>query len=86
MILDGTSLSIGALSAAARAPESQVEITPEIRDRVIASRNLLDEFVESGRIIYGVSTSVGGFVNWQLAHPPIHGRDGAEQHSRWRSI
>jgi len=25
---------------------------------------LLDEFVASGRIIYGVTTSVGGFVNW----------------------
>lgn len=30
----------------------------------MASRKLLDEFVASGRIIYGVTTSVGGFVNW----------------------
>jgi len=68
MILDGTSLTIGALSAMARDPKAQVEITPTIRDRVIASRALLEEFVASGRIIYGVTTSVGGFVNWLLPH------------------
>ncbi|MCH8348514.1 MAG: aromatic amino acid lyase, partial [Proteobacteria bacterium] len=57
-------MTIEALAAAVREPHSQVEITDEIRDRVTASRELLEKFVASGRIIYGVTTSVGGFVNW----------------------
>jgi histidine ammonia-lyase len=64
MVPDGASLTMNALSAAARDPNIRIEITREIRERVIASRKLLDEFVASGRIIYGVTTSVGGFVNW----------------------
>jgi histidine ammonia-lyase len=65
---DGASLTVETLSAAARNPDIRVEITPEIRQRVVASRELLDEFVDAGRIIYGVTTSVGGFVNWLV--PP----------------
>ena len=65
---DGANLTVDALSAAARNPDIRLEITPEIRERVVASRKLLDEFVAAGRIIYGVTTSVGGFVNWLV--PP----------------
>ena len=61
---DGESMTIESLSAAVDDPNTRVEITDEIRDRVTASRDLLNEFVASGRIIYGVTTSVGGFVNW----------------------
>ena len=68
MVPDGTSLTVEAIAEAARNSAIKVEITPEIRQRVIASRQLLDEFVDSGRIIYGVTTSVGGFVNWLV--PP----------------
>ena len=66
IIPDGGSLSVDLLSDVARNPTIRVELTPEIRDRVIASRKLLDEFVESGRVIYGVTTGVGGFVNWLI--------------------
>ena len=65
-IPDGVSMTVDSLSATARNPHSRVEITEEIRQRVIASRDLLDEFVASGRIIYGVTTGVGGFVNWLI--------------------
>ncbi len=68
MIADGVSLTTEELVSAARDPNVRVEFTPEIRARVAASRALLDEFVESGRVIYGVTTSVGGFVNWLV--PP----------------
>ena len=68
MVPDGTDMTVDELSAAARDPHMRVEITEEIRARVTASRQLLDEFVKSGRIIYGVTTSVGGFVNWLV--PP----------------
>ena len=65
-IPDGESMSIASLNAAVRNPNTRVEITDEIAERVTASRNLLTKFVESGRIVYGVTTSVGGFVNWLL--------------------
>ncbi len=65
-IPDGASMSIKSLSAAVDDPNTRVELTQEIRDRVTASRDLLEKFVDSGRIIYGVTTSVGGFVNWLL--------------------
>ncbi len=68
MIADGVSLTVDALAAAARDPGVQVEFPPEIRERVAASRALLDKFVDSGRIIYGVTTGVGGFVSWLI--PP----------------
>lgn len=63
-IPDGENMTIGSLNAAVDDPETKIEITDEIRARVTASRELLDKFVDSGRIIYGVTTSVGGFVNW----------------------
>jgi histidine ammonia-lyase len=66
MILDGDSLTTEILARAARDPSVQVEFPSEMRNRVAASRALLDEFVASGRIIYGVTTSVGGFVNWLI--------------------
>ncbi|MFQ5534274.1 MAG: aromatic amino acid lyase [Sphingomonadales bacterium] len=73
MILDGASLSIDAVALLARDRSLAVEITPEIAERVRASRQLLDEFVESGRIIYGVTTGVGGFVNWLV--PPAYAEE-----------
>jgi len=68
MILDGNSLTVESIAKMARNPKMRVEISPEIEARVKASRKLLDEFVESGRVIYGVTTGVGGFVNWLV--PP----------------
>ena len=73
MILDGKNLGVEQLSEMARHPEFQVEISPEIEKRVRASRKLLDEFVDSGRVIYGVTTGVGGFVNWLV--PPSYAED-----------
>jgi len=73
IIPDGSSLSADLISDVARDPAIKIELTPEIRRRVIASRKLLDEFVESGRVIYGVTTSVGGFVNWLI--PPSHAEE-----------
>ena len=67
-IPDGHDMCLETIVAAARDANNQVMITDAIWDRVSASRALLDEFVDSGRIIYGVTTSVGGFVNWLV--PP----------------
>jgi len=73
IIPDGESLTADLISEFARDPAARVELTHEIRQRVIASRKLLDKFVDSGRVIYGVTTSVGGFVNWLI--PPSHAEE-----------
>ncbi len=73
MILDGDTLTLETLTEMARSPDIKVEINSEIEERVRASRTLLDGFVESGRIIYGVTTAVGGFVNWLV--PPKYAEE-----------
>jgi histidine ammonia-lyase len=65
MHLDGETLTVDQLAEAAY-QNTQVEVFPEQAARVKASRDLLVRFVESGRIIYGVTTAVGGFVNWLI--------------------
>jgi len=82
IIPDGESLTVDSMSEFARNLSLKIELTPEIRQRVIASRKLLDEFVDSGRIIYGVTTSVGGFVNWLV--PPSHAEE--TQNNIMRSV
>ncbi|MBT3215045.1 MAG: aromatic amino acid lyase, partial [Deltaproteobacteria bacterium] len=66
MILDGKTLTISQVTEMARNPELKVEFNSVIEERVKASRKLLDGFVASGRVIYGVTTGVGGFVNWLI--------------------
>jgi len=82
IIPDGVSLSSTDIAEAARDFDRRIELTPEIRERVIASRALLDEFVDSGRVIYGVTTSVGGFVNWLV--PASHAEE--TQNNIMRSV
>jgi len=65
ILLDGATLTVDQLAQAA-ASHTRVKTFPEQEQRVQASRDLLDSFVESGRIIYGVTTAVGGFVNWLI--------------------
>ena len=65
MHLDGETLTVDQLAEAAY-ENTPVEVFTEQMARVKASRDLLDSFVASGRIIYGVTTAVGGFVNWLI--------------------
>ncbi|WP_095164680.1 phenylalanine aminomutase (D-beta-phenylalanine forming) [Pseudomonas sp. Irchel 3H3] len=48
--------------------DTKISLSDETRRRVDSSRRQLEKFVSEGRIIYGVNTSMGGFVNW---HVPI---------------
>lgn len=41
-----------------------VAVDDDVRARVQASRSTLEKFVAEERVIYGVNTSMGGFVNW----------------------
>jgi len=47
-------------------PGRKIALDPDSRTRVIRSREKLEEFVHNERVIYGVNTSVGGFVNYLL--------------------
>jgi len=67
LIIDGYSLSTCDVLSAARNLEQQVAITRKSKERIKMSRNLLNQLVESDRVIYGVNTGVGGFVNWLVA-------------------
>ncbi|KUL71214.1 hypothetical protein ADL34_10305 [Streptomyces sp. NRRL WC-3605] len=51
------------LDAAAAGPVP-VELDEEAWRRVRISRETLEKFVENDRVIYGVNTSTGGFVDW----------------------
>lgn len=46
-----------------------VAIDDAVRTRVQASRSMLEKFVAEDRVIYGVNTSMGGFVNWLVPVP-----------------
>jgi histidine ammonia-lyase len=42
----------------------KIKIDENVKVKVVESRDLLNQYVDSGRIIYGVTTSMGGFVNY----------------------
>ena len=58
-----TSLTCADLSRLAK-NHIQVELSAGVREKVSRSRDHLDRLIESNKIIYGVNTSMGGFVNW----------------------
>jgi histidine ammonia-lyase len=67
--LDGNSLTIEQVAQVARREETEFALTAESRKRVIASRKLVDDWVEKGEVIYGVTTGFGEFANISI---PLH--------------
>ena len=74
MILDGRTLTPGAVEAVARGGE-QVELSGEARERNAAAAQALDELVAGGEQVYGVTTGVGPF----RTHPVPEDRRGDQQ-------
>ncbi|KAA1470566.1 phenylalanine ammonia-lyase [Dentipellis sp. KUC8613] len=68
--VDGHSLSIPAVAAAARynASVSLVD-TPSIRERIQKSRNVIVDKVEGAKSVYGVSTGFGGSADTRTNNP-----------------
>ncbi|MFE6286286.1 phenylalanine aminomutase (D-beta-phenylalanine forming) [Streptomyces sp. NPDC057877] len=58
----GTPVSLDRLEQVAR-QHTPVELSEPVRARVRASRDVLEKFVREERVIYGVNTSMGGFVD-----------------------
>jgi len=69
LVLDGNSLTTADIFSAVQNVDLEIVIKQETATRIKASHRLLEEMVADGRVIYGVNTSVGGFVNWLI---PTH--------------
>ncbi len=67
LFIDGNSLSTLDLTNAVSKPV-KLCISDEVANRIEASHQLLNNFVKENRVIYGVNTSMGGFVNWLIPH------------------
>lgn len=67
VVLDGNSLTIEKIEAVARDLE-EVSISKKARERIQASRNILENLLREGRVIYGVNTGFGAFANKHI--PP----------------
>jgi histidine ammonia-lyase len=69
LTIDGYSLTITDVARAARGEERLFAISAESLKRVQASRKLVDDWVASGEVIYGITTGFGEFANVTI---PIH--------------
>lgn len=67
--LDGNSLTINDVARVARREETEFSISARSLERVKASRKLVDDWVEKGEVIYGVTTGFGEFANVSI---PLH--------------
>lgn len=66
IVLDGNQLATSDVFKAAFDFDLEVVIEPETEKRIENSRQTLNQLVKEDRIIYGVNTSVGGFIDWLI--------------------
>ena len=65
LFLNGSNLSTADVIKTVNG-DIKLAITDEIEYRIEASNKQLKKFIDDNRIIYGVNTSMGGFVNWLI--------------------
>jgi len=63
MLISGNDLTIDTFYSAVTRIQTQLALTEQSRNAVIRARALVDEWVESGKVIYGVTTGFGEFAN-----------------------
>lgn len=63
VILDGNSLTIEQVAQIANDPAVQVSLSPDAISRMRASRAVVDDWVERGAVVYGITTGFGEFAN-----------------------
>jgi len=61
--LDGNSLTIEEVARVARREETNIRISEEAKAKIARSRELVEEWVERGEVIYGITTGFGEFAN-----------------------
>ena len=69
--LDGNSLTIQDVARVARREETEIRISEDAKARIAASRRLVDEWIERGEVIYGVTTGFGEFANVTIPHDDL---------------
>jgi histidine ammonia-lyase len=70
LLLDGQSLSLADLEAVAR-EHRRVGLAPAAREAVARSRRVVDDAVEAGRVVYGVTTGFGNFADVVIPHDKL---------------
>ncbi|MBL1213838.1 MAG: histidine ammonia-lyase [Ignavibacteriae bacterium] len=66
LIIDGNSLSLEQIELFVKA-NPKVSISAEAKTKVKKARKLIDEWVESDKVIYGVTTGFGEFANVSIS-------------------
>jgi histidine ammonia-lyase len=67
LVLNGQSLSLGEIEAVSLASR-RVEIAPEARARMAASRATIQEILDAGQTVYGVNTGFGKLSDVGIPH------------------
>ncbi len=57
--IDGRTLTLEALERIAKEPRSELTLSPAAREAIARARDLVDDVVEEGRVVYGISTGFG---------------------------
>jgi histidine ammonia-lyase len=65
--IDGSGLTLDAMAAVARAPETRVAIAPAAEEAVRASRAAVDALLARGEVVYGITTGFGAFKDRLIA-------------------
>jgi histidine ammonia-lyase len=64
--LDGNSLTTCEIAHAVDDYGMKIFISDDTKEKIVKSHELLKKFIDDNRVIYGVNTSLGGFVNWLI--------------------
>ncbi len=70
LILDGKSLRVEDVHNAATT-RATISISPSAKKAIQSSRNLVEEWVKKGEVVYGVTTGFGEFSNVHIPHDKI---------------
>lgn len=63
LLIDGSSLTLDALVAAAGSGSSRIELSTDACERVARARTVVEQWVNESKVIYGVTTGFGEFAN-----------------------
>ncbi|MDN3504491.1 MAG: phenylalanine aminomutase (D-beta-phenylalanine forming) [Rhabdochlamydiaceae bacterium] len=70
--LNGNELTTYDVFKISQSTEAKITIADSSIEKISNSRDLLEKFVDEERVIYGVNTSMGGFVNWLVPITHAH--------------
>lgn len=68
LTLDGASLTINDVLRIAATPGAQLSLSDDARSRMEGSRKIVEEWVERGATVYGITTGFGEFANVSIGH------------------